>query len=54
MGKLKQLPNKIFGAIGKVIGTVISTPFKAAELMFNGTVGGKTLDQIKFEKKWKL
>ena len=53
MGKLKQLPNKIFGAIGKVIGTVISAPFKAAELMFNGTVGGKTLDQIKFEKRWK-
>lgn len=53
MGRLKQLPNKIFGAIGKVIGTVISAPFKAAELMFNGTVGGKTLDQIKFEKKWK-
>lgn len=53
MGKLKQLPNKIFGAIGKVIGTVISAPFKVAEFMFNGTVGGKTLDQIKFEKKWK-
>ena len=53
MGKLKELPNKIFGAIGKAIGFVLSSPFKAAEFIFTGKIGGKTLEQRKVEKNFK-
>lgn len=48
---LDQISSKIFGAIGKVIGSIISAPFKALELMFAGTIGGKTLAQRKQERK---
>lgn len=53
MGKLKDLPNKIFGGIGKAIGFVLSSPFKAAEFIFTGKIGGKTLEQRKLEKRFK-
>ena len=50
MDKLKSLPNKIFGGIGKAIGFVLSSPFKAAEFIFTGKIGGKTLEQRRVEK----
>lgn len=53
MSKLKDLPNKIFGGIGKAIGFVLSSPFKAAEFIFTGKIGGKTKEQRRVEKSFR-
>lgn len=50
VGPLDRLVSGIFNAIGKVIGGIVSAPFKAMELIFAGTVGGKTLDEISEER----
>lgn len=48
--KLDEMTNKMFSAIGKVIGGIISAPFKALELLVTGRIGGKTIDEINDEK----
>lgn len=39
-----DITNKIFSTIGKAIGNILSAPFKAIELIFNGTIGGEDKD----------
>ncbi len=50
MPKLKETTDKFFGAIGKVIGNILSAPFKALEYLTAGTVGGKTMDEIREDR----
>lgn len=53
MPKLKETTDKFFGAIGNVIGNILSAPFKALEFLVAGTVGGKTMDEIRDERSEK-
>lgn len=46
IGPLDRIVSGIFNSIGKVIGSIISAPFKAMELIFTGRINGETLDQI--------
>lgn len=48
--KLDEMTNDMFSAIGKVIGGIISAPFKALELLVTGRIGGKTIEEINDEK----
>lgn len=54
---LDNMANKMFDAIGKVIGSIISAPFKALEFIVTGSMGGKSQDDIdreeKKESRWK-
>lgn len=50
---LNDATNKIFSTIGKIIGNIISAPFKAVEYIFAGTIGGKTPEELKDEKRQK-
>lgn len=47
---MKKVTDKIFNTIGKTIGNILSAPFKAVEYIFNGTIGGKTMDEIRDER----
>ena len=44
---LENATNKIFSAIGKAIGNIISAPFKALEFIVTGKVGGETPEERK-------
>lgn len=48
---LKKVSDTIFGFIGKLIGGIISAPFKALEFIFNGTIGGKSPAERREEKR---
>lgn len=50
---LTNVTNRIFSTIGKIIGNIISAPFKAVEYIFAGTIGGKTPDELKDERQQK-
>lgn len=50
MPKLNETTDKFFSAIGKVIGNILSAPFKALEYLLNGTIGGKSMDEIRDER----
>ena len=47
---LDNAVKKIFSTIGKVIGNIISAPFKALEFIATGTIGGKTLEDLGDER----
>ena len=38
---MKNMANRMFSAIGKAIGTLLSAPFKALEFIVTGDIGGK-------------
>lgn len=50
---LNKTTNRFFSAIGKVIGNIISAPFKALEFLVAGTIGGKSIDEIQDERDQK-
>ena len=50
---LTNVTNRIFSTVGKIIGNIISAPFKAVEYIFAGTIGGKTPDELKDERQQK-
>lgn len=51
---MKNMANRMFSAIGKAIGTLLSAPFKALEFIVTGDIGGKDdLDEKRDKKKEK-
>lgn len=48
---LDNLTKKIFGGIGKAIGTLISAPFKAMEILITGKINGMDPDEYFAQKK---
>ena len=51
---MKDMANRMFSAIGKAIGTLLSAPFKALEFIVTGDIGGEDdLDEKRDKKKEK-
>lgn len=51
---MKNMANRMFSAIGKAIGTLLSAPFKALEFIVTGDIGGEDdLDEKRDKKKEK-
>lgn len=49
---MKSMLSKIFGGIGKLIGGIISAPFKAMEFVLTGNVSGKQKEDEKIKESW--
>lgn len=47
---LSNAVSKVFSTVGKVIGNILSAPFKAIEYIFAGTIGGKTPDEARADR----
>ena len=47
---LDNAVKKIFSTIGKIIGSIISAPFKALEFIATGTIGGKSPEELSDER----
>lgn len=48
---LSKLGDKIMSGIGKILGTIISAPFKMLEYVVTGKINGKTVDEIRDERE---
>lgn len=48
--KLGGLVNRLFNSIGRMIGSILSAPFKVLEFAFAGTIDGKSPEEYNSEK----
>lgn len=48
--RLEETTNRMFSMIGKVLGSIISAPFKALELLVTGKINGESIDDSKDRK----
>lgn len=53
MNPLKEKMDKLFSGVGKLIGNILSAPFKLIEFLATGTIDGKTADDIRNDRQAK-